>query len=329
MADQQYRSVPRRDYGKPDDSSSYGGTPQGGTSPMPTEVKPAGQHPMTYRGESFSYDTKNSTSVVQQRFPEDDTPRDDPYASMRSGINRVKAGVEEFPILSSIIPDRDSVLVQNSPLKELYGATTIKENPAKLVCYDPDELTGFRAFAHIIGSSIFTSAVVWKNMSLIIGIAIAIAVIAFVMIPDPSQVNLSELNAIAAFFKVFIAFMLGLHVSASYARFQQLLVELTALFGTVKQIQAELLTLNVPEQERKMIERYGLLSCRLFHFELHETFEITKRRRAQWSAKFDELEQRGYLGGFERKELEKNLVTSQCDCSSLCWLWVADRKSVV
>lgn len=212
--------------------------------------------------------------------------------------------------------------VENTIVKDLYGATTIKEQPQKLICYDPDELTGIRAFAHI-GSSIFTSSAVWKNMVVVIGIAIGVALAAFLLIPDPSQVNLTELNAIAAFFKVFIAFMLGLHVSASYQRFQQLVVELTGLFGAVKQTQAELATLNVPSGQRKMVERYGLLSCRLFHFELHEMFESAKKRRKEWSTKFDELEGGGYVLRIERMELEKNLVTSQCDCSSLCWLWIA------
>lgn len=77
------------------------------------------------------------------------------------------------------------------------------------------------------------------------------------LIKGRASLPLTEQKSYSNSSQVFIAFMLGLHVSASYARFQQLLVELTGLFGAVKQICAELMTLGVPAGQRKMVERYS------------------------------------------------------------------------
>ncbi len=88
----------------------------------------------------------------------------------------------------------------------LHGATTVKtlkDDPAKLMRYDPEELTGFKAFGHL-STSIFTSKVVWKNMSFIMSITLVVAIIIFLCVPNPKTLSLEKLQDIASFFKVLI-----------------------------------------------------------------------------------------------------------------------------
>lgn len=71
---------------------------------------------------------------------------------------------------------------------------------------------------------------VWKNMVLVIGIAFGTAIVSFLCIPDPKSIDMDRMQDIANFFRVFIAFMLGLFVSSSYSRYQTLIMEYLSLF---------------------------------------------------------------------------------------------------
>lgn len=186
---------------------------------------------------------------------------------------------------------------------EITKVETVKDNPMKLVRYDPEELTGLRAFGHI-STSMFTSKSVWRNMLCIMAAALSVACFVFLTSPDPTTIDPGKLRDAASFFKVFIAFMLGLYVSAAYGRYTVLIQELTALFACVKQTQTELINLGVDRNLRKTIERYALVSCRLLHVEMMWVFEpFDQKKMNDWREKFAEFEEAGYLYNDECKTL--------------------------
>jgi len=171
---------------------------------------------------------------------------------------------------------------------------TVVDNPMKLVRYDPEELTGLKAFGHI-PTSIFMSRSVWRNMFFIISLAMFVACCVFLLTPDPKASDFQKMKDAASFFKVFIAFMLGLYVSASYQRYNTLIQEVTALFSAVKQIQTDMINLGVDRELRRTIERYSLTSCRLLHVEMLWIFEPATAKLPEWRTKLQEYERLGYL----------------------------------
>lgn len=106
---------------------------------------------------------------------------------------------------------------------------------------------------------------------------------------------MARLQDIANFFRVFIAFMLGLFVSSSYNRYQTLIMEYLGLFTCVKSSQSELMNLGINDEDRKAIERYGVLSSRLLHTELKYVCDSIESRWDDWMERLSNLEERGFL----------------------------------
>eukprot|EP00392_Amoebophrya_sp_AT5.2_P001503 g1505.t1 len=131
------------------------------------------------------------------------------------------------------------------------------------------------------------------------------------------------LDKIIAFFRAFIAFMLGLYVSHAAGRFHGIVGQIINLFDTIRQLQTDLIMYGIPDKELHWIERFSVLSLRILHQEIRVIHHDTRQRLDDWRMFFDDLEEKGYIQDpTERQALEMNLVESNGDCSTLCFLWV-------
>ncbi|CAD7924575.1 unnamed protein product [Amoebophrya sp. A120] len=175
-----------------------------------------------------------------------------------------------------------------------------------------------------VAHTMFASWEVWKNVLIVWTIMVFAAVTTAILTKDPKHAQDHEiLDKIIAFFRAFIAFMLGLYVSHAAGRFHTIVNEIINLFDHIRQLQTDLIMYGVPEKELHIIERYGVLSMRIFHQELKEIHNDPRMRKQEWSYFFDDLEEKGYLQEkAERTSLENNLVESNADCSTLCYLWI-------
>ncbi|CAD7935284.1 unnamed protein product [Amoebophrya sp. A25] len=189
--------------------------------------------------------------------------------------------------------------------------------------YNPIALMG-PGFIFRLANTVFVSWDVWKNVLLVWSIMIVSALIMKTQIDDPTKPQEHEmLDKIIAFFRAFIAFMLGLYVSHAAGRFHTIVAEILTLFEHIKQIQTDLMMFGIPDKELHWVERYGVLSMRIFHQELCEIHNDPRQRLDEWTIFFDDLEDKGYIQEpSERRALESNLVESNADCSTLCWIWI-------
>merc|ERR1719355_592655 len=94
-------------------------------------------------------------------------------------------------------------------------------------------------------------------------LAIIIALVVIITVPSGRAVEHANVNQLTAFLRVFIAFMLGLHVNSSYQKWTKITTGLFELFNAVMNMNSQLLTLGVRQDSRELCCRYGVLSCLL------------------------------------------------------------------
>merc|ERR1719199_169833 len=113
-------------------------------------------------------------------------------------------------------------------------------------------------------------------MASLVVVALIVATIVILTVPSGEAVDRANVDQLTQFLRVFIAFMLGLHVNSSYQKWQKITDGLFELFNAVMNMNSQLLTLGVPKESRDLCCRYGMLSCLLVTLEAELTWVSSK-----------------------------------------------------
>lgn len=179
----------------------------------------------------------------------------------------------------------------------------------KIVAYDPEVVLGWNTLWSL-SMSVFTKPITLQTItqSAMIGICVAIVT---VVLPSGRTLKTTQINYLVNFMMVFLAFITGIFVNASFQRWQTLVQHLGALFRAIKALHNDLEAMGSPAEHRRRIKRWGLLSVWLTAFEAPENWE-----RCDWQEKFEMIQSFGYVTNTERDFL----LTADAK-ASIPWSW--------
>lgn len=187
--------------------------------------------------------------------------------------------------------------------------------------YNPEELTTWRAFS-FMASTIFVDGRMWELAATLCLTAVSCCLLVLLFVDNPAELKVDRFNEVTKLLKVFVAFMLGLYVSASYNRFLSIVGGVFNLFNACKSMLTMAGTLGVPPSQRATLGRYGVLAVNLLSYEVQLMYMPREQVVDKWKEAFGELQKRQLFKGKERDMLESALLAGAVDISQLVIIWV-------
>merc|ERR1719487_3221297 len=132
--------------------------------------------------------------------------------------------------------------------RKLRWSSPFEDHEPELT-YNPEAITTWRAFTFLVGT-IFIDARVWELAAALSLTAMTCCVVVLFLTSNLGELHVERFQEVTKLLKVFVAFMLGLYVSASYNRFLAIVGGVYSLFNALKNMLTMSGTLGVPLPQR-------------------------------------------------------------------------------
>lgn len=192
----------------------------------------------------------------------------------------------------------------------------------RLVSYDPHELLTWKCFFYTHGT-VLMDRTIWFRVLKLLLIAGCLCVVMYFIVEHPEDLNTDRFLRIVDFFKVFVAFLLGLYLNNCLSRWWSTVEALTDFLYIVKKLSWTLTTCSVHEEKRFTINRYCIASCHLLAHELctfWDAPEETAVNDEKWIKLKLMLIRDGLLFPDEIMHLETHVYASHR--SAAVWTWI-------
>jgi hypothetical protein len=198
----------------------------------------------------------------------------------------------------------------------------LKDKPQRQahLVYNPHYLCSWSVFFSRHGT-VFNDAKIWYIATGLFGVAMTSGGLLFVLVPHPQDLDVSCVFEIVLYFKVFIAFMLGLFMQRCLVRWFGCMVALTDFFLSIRKL-CWLVNVNaVSPEERDAVQRLAILSCFLLENEVTSTWtEDHADREARWHRLADFLAEDALVHDHELATLEEEVEHD--GRSARVWIWI-------
>jgi len=221
------------------------------------------------------------------------------------------------PIISARLKSHAARAKMKTHVK--HGKATLSSS---VVTYDPAVLATWKVFGLVKGTCFTNPRILYMNASLIL-FAMMVAISVFCIVPDIQTMNPDSFYKIVYYFKVFIAFMLGLFLSNCVSRWWKTVVALTDFFLIIRKFAWLCNANDIPKHRRDSIQRLSLLSCCLLENEVTGFWYIGAKDQSvpeeKWRRMVEYCTSVGFAFPEEMTALES--VHMQ-DRSAVVWTWI-------
>lgn len=152
-----------------------------------------------------------------------------------------------------------------------YGtiAKLIHKEPVRdAMTYNTQELARWSSLV-VLSFTVWNRKSLWMTAVKLWVLSLFVGIVVLATVRDPAQLNVSRFGEISSFLRMFVGLLLGFFMSASVNRWWKTVESFTALCGVVRKLQMMLNACGVPEQDSERVLRFGFLSARILHMELH------------------------------------------------------------
>lgn len=179
----------------------------------------------------------------------------------------------------------------------------------KIVTYDPEVVLGWDTLLNF-SLSVFTKPIILQTLgqSALIGVCSAVLILS---VKSGPTLKTKQLNYLVNFMMAFLAFITGIFVNSSFIRWQTVVQHLGTLFRSIKALNNDLQALGCPDETRRRIKRWGILSVWLLAYESPENWE-----RTDWDKKFATIQSFGYV-----TDKEKDFLIKTGAKAGIPWSW--------
>lgn len=186
--------------------------------------------------------------------------------------------------------------------------------------YNPHYLCSWQIFVCRHGT-VFNDPKIWYVAMGLFSIAITTGALLYLLLPRPQDLNTTCIFEIVLYFKVFIAFMLGLFMQRCLVRWFSCMVALTDYFMAIRKL-CWLVNINaIGEEERDAIQRLAILSAYLLENEVTSIWaEDAKDRDARWKRLTVFLAEEALVHDHELAALENDVEHDAR--SARVWVWI-------
>jgi len=191
----------------------------------------------------------------------------------------------------------------------------------KHLVYNPQQMCSWQIFKAYHGT-VLADHKIWRVAGGLLVLAAASCCLVFIFVPRPQDLKMSSFFSLVLYFKVFIAFMLGMYMSFCLKRWWMCMQTLTDFFLGIRKISYFLNAAGCPDEPLHAMQRLSMLSAYLLENEVTSIFVTdTAEREQKWTKLVKHLKEEGLILDAELITLEQNV---EHDGRALVvWTWVA------
>lgn len=187
--------------------------------------------------------------------------------------------------------------------------------------YNPQQMCTWQIFKAYHGT-VLSDHKIWMVAGGLMVVAASSTCLVFLFVPRPQDLKMSSFFSLVLYFKVFIAFMLGMYMSFCLKRWWMCMQTLTDFFLGIRKISYFLNAAGCPDEPLHAMQRLSMLSAYLLENEVTSIFITdTAEREQKWITLVKLLMEEGLILDEELTTLEQNV---EHDGRALVvWTWVA------
>jgi len=212
-------------------------------------------------------------------------------------------------------------VVSSEKAKKALGEL-MKDKPKSKehLVYNPHYLCSWAIFTARFGT-VFSDAKIWYISAGLIAVAMGSGTLLYLVVPRPQDLETDFLFEVVLYFKVFIAFMLGLFMQSCLKRWFACMVALTDFLLAVRKLSWMLDSAGVPADQRDAAQRYMILSCYLLENEITGIWvEDPAKVAERWTALASYLTEERLVHDYELALLEAEVDHDQR--AARVWIWI-------
>jgi hypothetical protein len=186
--------------------------------------------------------------------------------------------------------------------------------------YNPQQMCTWEIFRSYHGT-VLADEKIFRVAGGLMVVAASSVCLVFCFCPRPQDLKMSSFFSLVLYFKVFIAFMLGMYMSFCLKRWWMCMQTLTDFFLGIRKISYFCNSAGVPDEPLHAIQRLSMISAYLLENEVTSIFTTdTATREAKWATLVQHLREEGLIHDDELETLEKHV---EHDSRALVvWTWV-------
>jgi hypothetical protein len=148
--------------------------------------------------------------------------------------------------------------------------------------YNPQEMCSWEIMRKYHGT-VLADQKIWQVAGGLLFVAASSVCLVFLFVPRPQDLKMSSFFSLVLYFKVFIAFMLGMYMSFCLKRWWMCMQTLTDFFLGIRKISFFLNSAGVPEETRNAMQRLSMMSAYLLENEVTSIFTTDpEEREKKW-----------------------------------------------
>jgi len=212
-------------------------------------------------------------------------------------------------------------VVSSEKAKQALGEL-MKDKPKSKehLVYSPHYLCTWAIFTARFGT-VFSDAKIWYISAALIAVAMGSGTLLYLVVPRPQDLETHFLFEVVLYFKVFIAFMLGLFMQSCLKRWFACMVALTDFLLAVRKLSWMLDSAGVPADQRDAAQRYMILSCYLLENEITGIWvEDPAKVQERWDALASYLTEECLVHDYELALLESEVEHDHR--AARVWIWI-------
>lgn len=221
-----------------------------------------------------------------------------------------------------IITGKYLMTMQSAALQKM-----LKGKPAnkRHLVYNPHKLCTWEIFLHLSGT-VFNDRKIWKVAACLVGTASLVGGLVWVCVPSPHDLKMSPFFDIVHYFKVFIAFMLGMYMSACLKRWWSCMQALTDFFLGIRRLSWFLEANGAQRECVDAVQRLSIVSAYLLENEVTSIWvEQPESRDELWETLVEHLVTDGHIHKDEVDTLE--LYVEHDNRALVVWSWIGIHVS--
>jgi hypothetical protein len=221
-----------------------------------------------------------------------------------------------------IITGKYLLTLQSAALKKMLKG---KPQSKRHLVYNPHMLCTWEIFFHISGT-VFNDRKIWKVAACLVGTSTLIGCIVWACVPNPHDLKMSPFFEVVRYFKVFIAFMLGMYMSSCLKRWWACMQSLTDFFLGIRRISWFMHAAAADLECVEAVQRLAIVSAYLLENEVTSIWVNQVQTRDElWEALVEHLLSDGHIHPDEVDTLE--LFVEHDNRALVVWSWIGIHVS--
>lgn len=206
-------------------------------------------------------------------------------------------------------------------------ATITFDPEGKVYTYNADTLLEWKSVFKTSGS-VFLDHRVLGTVGRVIVLTAVVAMAQVFCVPHTHGFNTERFQDFFKFVRVFIAFLLGLYLNSSFARWWHTVSSFKKFLVSIRQLMYTLHTIGVRSDAKRKVERLCIGACYILNEDMHAAAVLQTREGSEtrWRKKICWMTENGFLNHSEREELEaKGSSLGQLGLhSQVIWSWIGE-----